>query len=264
MSKEQRNSAKFLVTAGAEMIGASIGGALGFLAGGPGSAALAGAVSASLTRTLATVAEKHMAQKERFRVGSVAAVAVAQIATRIERGDTPRPDFFQTPEGQSNGEQLLEGVLLKARDEYEEKKLLFFGTFYANLVFSPAVSPATAALLIKTLEQLTFRQMVILALVQKENRLDVEDLRSQEHEDPELEALKREEMSLHTSDLGSMGLLRGAGPFIDELSSLGQTLTNLADFACIPEDEVANIKNLLSRSPTNNDTRYWSHRNSDG
>jgi hypothetical protein len=164
---------------------------------------------------------------------------------------------------QSDGEQLLEGVLLKARDEYEEKKLPYLGRFYANLVFTPTVSPATATLLIKTLERLTFRQLVLLALILKEGQFDVEHLRSQEHPDPELEALKREEMDLHTSDLGYTGLIRGAGPFVDELRPLGATLAELSDLVRVPDAEIQQITALLSKCSINEDIRFWSNRNTD-
>lgn len=241
------DKAKTLVECGAEIAGACIGGALGFVAGGPGGAAAAGAVGVIVTRSLANTADKVMSHRERIRVGSVAAVAVACIADRINRGDTPRPDFFSSDQIHSAGEQLFEGVLLKARDEYEEKKLLYLGRFYANLVFSPTISPATAALLIKMLERLTFRQLILLSLLLKKGQLDVENLRSQEHLDAELEALKREEMDLHASDLGSMGLIRGAAPFVDELSPLGAMLASLAELDIVPDVEIEQVIELLSK-----------------
>jgi len=255
--------AKALVQGGAEIAGACVGGALGFIAGGPGYAAAAGVLGVLVTKSLAHTADKVMSHRERIRVGSVAAIAVACIGDRISRGDVPRPDFFSQESLDSDGEQLLEGVLLKARDEYEEKKLPYLGRFYANLVFSPTVSPATAALLIKTLERLTFRQMVLLSLVLKQGQLDVEHLRSQEHSNSELEALKREEMDLHTSDLGYMGLIRGAGLYVDELSSLGATLAELSGFADVPDVESQQIKALLSKCSINEDIHFWSNRNAD-
>lgn len=242
------DKAKTLVQGGAEIAGACVGGALGFLAGGPGTAAAAGAVGALLTRSLAHAADKFMSQRERVRVGSVAAIAASCIADRLRLGDTPRSDFFSPDLPNSDGSQLLEGVLLKARDEYEEKKLPYLGRFYANLAFAPAVSPATAALLIKTLERTTFRQMVLLAYLLKEQQVDVENLRSQKHIDPDLEALKREEMDLHASDLGYLGLIRGAGAFVDELSPLGTTLAELAGLANVPDAEIQELVKLLSRS----------------
>lgn len=259
--RSDQDKAKALVQGSAEIAGACIGGALGFIAGGPGSAAASGAVGAIVTRSLAHAADKFMSNRERTRVGSVAAIAASCIADRLRVGDTPRPDFFSVDLPCSDGEQLLEGVLLKARDEYEEKKLPYLGRFYANLAFTPAVSPATAAWLIKILERISFRQMLLLAFLLKQGSLNVESLRSQEHTDPELEALKREEMDLHTSDLGYLGLIRGTDAYVDELSPLGNTLAELAGLAHIPEAEFQPTIELLSRCPANQDVRFWSNRN---
>ena len=202
----------------------------------------------AITRSLALVADKAMAAREQLRVGSVAAIAVARIAERLEQGHPARPDFFSS-DGlvQSDGERLLEGVLLKARDEYEEKKLRYLGIFYGNLTFSE-VSASVASLLIKTFERLTYRQLIILALIRRSGVLNVKNLRGQSHADPDLEALKREEMDLHGNDFGTSGLIEGAG-YDDELSALGVVLVELAEIGHIPEIETDGVVTLLGRCP---------------
>lgn len=258
--KGSAHRARQLLLSGSELAGASLGGALGFLAGGPGGAAAAGALGVVIARSLAHAADKVMSHRERMRVGSVAAVALARIAERLTAGDQPRRDFFdEQGEMQPPGEQLLEGVLLKARDEYEEKKLDYIGRFYGNLVFTSNISAPVASFLLKTLERLTYRQMSMLALISASGKVDFRNLRSQDHSAPELEVLKREEMDLHSSDLGSLGLVRGAGPFDDELNALGTALVQLAELDRIPERTISELKALLAECPENKDVHFSSN-----
>jgi len=176
--------------------------------------------------------------------------AVAHIRERVERGDIPRNDFFAQKGGaQDNGEQLFEGILLKARGEYEEKKIQCFGRFFANLTFADDVSSSVASLLIKTLERLTYRQLVFLALVHRVGKINVKNLRTQNHSNSELEALKREEMDLHGGAFGSMGLIHGSGPFDDKLGPLGMMLVELGELSSISEAETAEILRLLELCP---------------
>ena len=104
-------------------------------------------------------------------------------------------------------------------------------------MFSDYVSPQSAHYLLKELEQLSYRQLCLLALVGAKEQLDVEALRRPEHGDPELEALKREEMDLHSTDLGTKGLIIGAGPWTDQLSILGKAMYDLAGLNEIPDGD---------------------------
>lgn len=249
VNEKPEDKAKFLVQSGIEIAGAAASSAIGFFAAGPFSAACAGAFGVLLAKSLAQEADKAMSAREQQRVGSVAAFAIARIAERLANGDGPRSDFFApTTAFQSDGAQLLEGVLLKARDEYEERKLYHLGCFYGNLVFAK-VSVSVASLLIKTFERLTYRQLVLLALIHQSNTINVKNLRSQNHADPELEALKREEMELHGNSFGSAGLVCGAGPFDDALSPLGIILVELAEVGEISGSAMSEITALIARCP---------------
>lgn len=247
---ESQRKARILIEYGAEVAGAAVGGALGFLAGGPLGAAGAGTVGVLITRSIAQAADKVMSERELIRVGAVAGIAANHIRERIELGDIPRSDFFtHERQSQDTGTQLFEGILLKARDEYEEKKIQYLGRFFANLVFAQGVSSSVASLLIKTFERLTYRQLVLLALIHRQGLIDVQNLRGQSHPLPELEALKREEMDLHDSNFGSVGLVHGIGSYEDKLSPLGAVLVELGELSRISEDDTKTILKLLELCP---------------
>jgi hypothetical protein len=135
-------------------------------------------------------------------------VAIDRIRARLLSDHILRSDGFC--EGVNNdrspSEELLESVLLKARDSFEEKKVRHLGLFYANLVFAAHVSPQTAHQLLKLYDRLTYRQLCLIALVGERGTVDVEALRRPDHLDPDIESLKREEMELHSTDIGTIGL----------------------------------------------------------
>jgi hypothetical protein len=238
-------TAKDLILSGSELAGTAIGGAIGFFAGGPGAAALLSVSGAAITRVLSITAQKYMAQRERVRVGSVAAICTNHINARFENGDSLRVDLFkQNEHGSSSGEQLLEGVLLKARDAYEEKKLPYLGYFCANILFEPTLSSSAAFHLLGTLERISYRQIVLISLLHNSD-IDMEHVRAKVHIDPELETFKREEMNLHKSDFGTLGLIEGEGPWVDTLSNLGKLIAQLGNFDQIPQGDKDDVKNLI-------------------
>lgn len=72
--------------------------------------------------------------------------------------------FEDDGHGRPPADELLEGVLLKARDAYEERKLSLLGSLYANIAFHPEISPPHANQLINLSSQLTYRQLVALSV----------------------------------------------------------------------------------------------------
>lgn len=246
MIKDDTDNARDLILSGTELAGAAVGGAMGFFAGGPGSAALLSTSGVAIARVLSLTAEKYLAKRERKRVGSVAAIAADHIRNRVANGDTFQHHLFQSNHtDSSDGAQLLEGVLLKARDAYEERKLPFLGYYSANVLFEPELGISVAFHMLQSLERLSYRQILLLSLLE-EGPLDMEWLRSNEHTAPELETLKREEMDLHANDLGNLGLVGGIGSWVDTLSPMGSLLARLANFAHTPQSDKDDLLKILN------------------
>jgi hypothetical protein len=59
---------------------------------------------------------------------------------------------------------VAESVLLKSQREPEEKKIPYMGHLFAGVAFDPQISAQLAHQIIKTAEQLTYRQLCILKL----------------------------------------------------------------------------------------------------
>lgn len=230
---------------GADLAGVSAGCATEFLQAVP--VGTGGLIGTGVTTVLKEFTARYFSPRERVRIAAATVVAVDRISARLINGHALRSDsFFDNVERRSSpSEELLEGVLLKARDSFEEKKVRHLGFFYANLVFTDCVSSETAHFLLKQLELLSYRQLCFIALVGKNCVLDVEPLRRPVHDDPEFEALKREEMDLHSSDLGTKGLIFGGGSWVDQLSTLGNVLYDLAGLKEIPDADKCAIEAVI-------------------
>jgi len=169
---------------------------------------------------------------------------------RLLGGEIPRQDgfFSQDVTGRSPADEVLEGVLLRAKNESEEKKALFLANIITSVAFDPSISLERANFLIKLAEQLTYRQFCYVALVGRLGTLNVERLRRDVHQDIELEVLKREEMDLHSSDLGTFGLILGSGPWDDALSPVGSSFYSGLRLSEIPSSDLKKVSELLRKA----------------
>lgn len=150
--------------------GAVAGGLIGAAIGGPGGAA-AGSVAATAIEHMfqnmgSEIKKRTLAPLEEQRVGTVYTKAKELIEEKIAQGEVPRNDNFFDRGSNSRpaSEELLEGTLLAAQREHEEKKTVYLARLYANILFHPEISKPIANHLIKTAEQLPYRQIVILSV----------------------------------------------------------------------------------------------------
>lgn len=162
---DKQSGVRRLINTGAEIAGGAVGGALGFLAGGPVGAALLGAGGAAAAAALKHIgeeaAERLLGPREQVRVGGVLALAAGEIRQRLEQGEAVRTDGFFDPKGasRSDAEEVAESVLLKSQREPEEKKIPYMGHLFAAVAFDSQISAQLAHQVIKTADQLTYRQL---------------------------------------------------------------------------------------------------------
>jgi len=90
-------------------------------------------------------------------------------------------DFFEDQLYQrSAAKEIVEGVLLAAQREHEEKKLLYYSNLLANIAFHPEIDRAHANLLIRLGERLSYRQLCVLSLFKQKSKFNLrqQDYRS--------------------------------------------------------------------------------------
>lgn len=168
-TKSKKNTRQ-LISAGSELAGGAIGGALSFFAAGPLGAAALGAGGAVVSKTLVHIgcelSERVLGPREVTRIGATLALATKEISDRIKKGEKVREDsFFESDStGRSKANELAESILLKSQREPEEKKIPLLAHLLANIAFDPEISVALGEQMIKAVEQLTYRQLCILRL----------------------------------------------------------------------------------------------------
>jgi len=170
---DNNKAVELLINTGSNLAGAVAGSALGFLMAGPVGAIAGGTVGSTFTDILKNVGKEvmdkklSMAERQLVRCGAAYSFAINKIKNNLEFGATPVETFFQkeTPGERTTAEELLEGVLIKAKDEYEEKKVKYLGNLYGNIAFRNGISKQTCNQLINLASNLTYRQYCILAMI---------------------------------------------------------------------------------------------------
>lgn len=246
-----------LIDGSAEIAGGAIGGALGFLAGGPlGAAALGvgGVIAAKTIKYIGNeVSSRLLGPREKVRIGGVIAIAADMIDQRLKSGEILRDDGFfdEKQRGRSAADEVVENILLKSQREPEEKKIRHMGMLLANIAFDTTISAALAHQIIKGAEQLTYRQLCLLKLsVANQNGLRKENYRLQSSFQKELYQVLFECMDLYSRGLISFGGEVAFGPTDVEpnkmkIQGLGSDIYNLMSLRTIPITDLLPLAAIL-------------------
>src|SRR2546428_6759764 len=169
-----------LISDGFRFAGVTTGAGLGFVFGGPAGAIVGAGLGTSIELIGDEIGKRFLAKRERERVGYIIIRACDKIKQNMDNGMKLRPDdFFDDNQGdRSAAKEIVEGILIAAQKEYQEKKLPFYSNLLANIAFHPEIDRGQANLLIRSAERLSYRQLCILSLVSQKSRFN---LRQQEY-----------------------------------------------------------------------------------
>lgn len=266
-SNDKSESIHKLFNAGAEITGAAVGGAIASsLIAGPVGGAVGGAVGPAITHILklaVEVTQRTLGHREEVRIGATLTFAAAKIQENIDLGQQIRQDgfFLEQPGERAAAEEILEGIILVAKREHEEKKLRFYGNLVANIAFRLDIDRAQANLLIRLGESISYRQMCLLAIF---SRVDKSSLRQEDYRD--YRNISEATMALlqEISDLYSKRLLdfpverlvvskpllglEDFKPGSIYVQGIGTTLYNLMELGTIEPRDLEEVASLLSDS----------------
>lgn len=148
-----KNDKELQKKVGAGIVGTSIGAAIG----GP----VGGVIGAIITPITEDVLTRILSVKEKDRIEKVKGYAISEITRSLQSGSIPKNDFDT-----KSAAELFEGVLLKAKSTYEEKKLPYIANLFACAPFtSTPIENINQSLIIA--EQLSYRQLCILSVIDK-------------------------------------------------------------------------------------------------
>jgi hypothetical protein len=259
-SEEDRKNylLKNLIDGGSEIASGAVGGALGFLVGGPIGAAAVGAggvVAAKVLKNIGSeISERLLGPREKIRVGGVLAIAATEIRQRIEQGEKIRDDgfFSEKINGRSDADEAVESILLKSQREPEEKKIIYMGHLVASLAFRQEISVEMAHQISKAAEQLTYRQLCLLKLstIKDIVKLRKGNYRGQNTCPKELYQILYEYFDLYHRGFINFGGEVAFGPTDIEpgnstVQALGVDLFNLMQLNNIPNEDFSSVIEIL-------------------
>ena len=124
------------------------------------------AVADFVKNNLPNLVNQFASQKQGKRITDVSEFALNGIRRRVKNNEKLRDDgFFQRTIDRSYAEEAFESVLLKARDEFEEKKMSYLGKLFENACFDSQLHVGLVHFLCKDFESLTYRQLCIIKMI---------------------------------------------------------------------------------------------------
>ncbi len=226
-----------------------------------GAAIVLGSITSKSIEILGDMAQRHLSDRERSRVGAVASFAISNIANRLDTGELPRADQFMfSSNGRSDADELFEGILIKAKNEHEEKKAPYIANVYSNIVFNDQIHIAEANHYLRIASNLTYRQLCILSLLS--NQEAVSKLRNNDYTDVEgkvgamqgsllqeiFETNQTGLMTMQAPGFSSMDAVldfTGILPSEMLLTQLGNRLYEVMGLKSIPREDITPIENML-------------------
>lgn len=159
---DQRGDFAALVAKGAPIVGAGIGATLGIM-GIPELSVVGAMAGQALGQMGADFANRVLSHREQVRIGGVLGVAAAALVERQVAGTPVRADGFFDGE-RSNFDEIVEGVLLSAKAEYEEHKVPYMGNLIASIATDSDIDINLANALIELTDRLSWLDLQILAI----------------------------------------------------------------------------------------------------
>lgn len=245
-----------IIVAG-EASSAGTGALIGGLVGGIPGACIGGALTPVIASIFQHVADEFftriLGKREKARVSAVFYYSIEKINQNIENGLKVREDF-ECPKnsiGRHFAEEILEGILLAAQRDHEEKKLPYYSNLIANLAFHPEIDRAQANLLIRIGRELSYQQLCLLRVLAQRTDYNLSERPAYEI----LSELGCNGIALFQElyDLNTRKIIGGEGfmgqsflkPRTTGLSRIGETIYSLMELDKINYDDVLPIISLL-------------------
>jgi hypothetical protein len=248
-----------LIGVGSDITGATIGAMTGAVFGGPSGAVAGAAAGAAISNVLrnigSDISERMLGPREKVRIGVALVFAVNKIQENFNNGHKLRDDDFfnYKPYDRAAYEEIVEGMLLAAQREYEEKKTRLYGNLLANIAFSPGISRAHESLLIRLSQSLSYRQLCLLSIFGQQDRFI---LRENNYRETPTMSVEIVSLLQEIFDLSVRGLItRLSGSIVLGHTDIvpanmkpegeGETLFELMVLKEIDEQDLKNIAQIL-------------------
>lgn len=236
-------------------VGAMVGSGIGNAVAGP-LGAIAGSVAGNVIEKVFAwagneISMRLLSRQEEKRIVNVMDLAKKKIESNLAKDKKLRDDdFFDQISDRSTAEEILEGTLLVAQKEYEERKLQYIANLYANIAFDEDISREIADRLIKVSSELTYRQLMIMSAV---GFSQITGIKGKKEAYKEVQGLNNVSIASETFDLYRKSLIFSSEAILDAgginpskliLGGYGALLYNLMELPRIPLPDTCMIDAL--------------------
>lgn len=170
--QEKRSAIHRLLESGPELAGSVTSTLTSLVIGGAEGQLLGSTAGPVLSWSLSELMQRRLSHSEKERVVDALQVAADRLQEFLDDGESLRKDgFFDTETNdRSAAEEIIEGVMLAAQREHEEKKVPYLGHLYATLAVTAGINRSYANTLLRHASELSYTQVRLLALLQERSR----------------------------------------------------------------------------------------------
>jgi hypothetical protein len=164
---------KEIINLGNIIVGATVGTVMSMNSATPEALVASSAIGGLLPQVLNDFSSRVLSKREKIKVGAVTQFAINRINENLNNGKIINLDFIKKIDENNwtSANELYEGVLIKARNEAQEKKIKHIGAIFGNSVFVKDISSEDVNHLLSVVDSLTFRKLCIISLYGKKNEL---------------------------------------------------------------------------------------------
>lgn len=220
--------------------------------------ALAGAMVAPIIQLgISEMSHWALGILQRKKIIASANITCETIVKNLDTGRQLRnDDFFKfhhnpiSEENESPASKLFDGSLMKAKEEYDSKKIPFLSFFTANIFFAPNINESKAIVMLEILGKLTYRQLCGLYIFYKRNIMPVGRWEIRLKDTPALQDyydIVYEFLSLKDSLLIVQNIPgQGIGISDYRISALGKELVATANLSSIPQEDLFRLEDKVN------------------
>lgn len=218
----------------------------------PNAGIVVSALSPIIESGVKSIMPKSLSERENRRIEVVFEQVIQKISNRLSQGMVPRSDkiYYANEIEIPNAQELFEGVLLKAREEHQARKLSFYSSFFANLCFEETINLEHAHYLLSLIERLTYRQLVILAYMSDGKSIQTGRWDSLFKVSHSSELYKYYDFYSEYVDLYNVRIVTQAGNLPGfalgmsetKISDMGLSIVRLLELQNVPQEDINNIK----------------------
>lgn len=239
-----------LLKRGSKLIGPATGVYLGIVTSNPSGIILGSAIGEAISLSINDFSNRVLSEKEKNNISIIEAFSIAKILENQETKGEPNKKYFSNLKS-GNAQELYEGVLITAKNNYEDKKLEHIAYFYANIIYTADIEPQLSHLLLSTLQSLNFKQLSILSIAGQQEKY-TKNLAGLEEINKRHDWYQTRIIQNEISNLMQNGLLHPVNDALIthvssrhlnkcKLSPVGEILFNLAELNKMDKDDISDI-----------------------